>query len=477
MRRALPSAPLVIGLFALLGCSRGTQRHAAVQLSNTDSETSAAADAEVDAAAVALGAPVPAGSLHDVGFRFRVSVFHPHPAQPELLRELRKKLQAAGFRFREGANLDKAHPVVDLRTPTLDQLPPPPAEVMAYAAEGLSEEDKRLVSRSQAVTVLQFSGPAERALGDYVEALALSLALARKTHGYLWDEETRQLFTPARFASRVQAWTDRFPDVSQHVQLHAYRDGELLRIVSLGMVKFGLPDVVVNQVASTSSDSMSTLVNVVCQLVLERGALQQAGHLHIDLDAIQQPTFKRKATSNLKPNAAHVLDVELALATRANGDADNRLMEIAFPGPVDSLLERQDAALSQLFGFSGHAIAAVHDAELIAASERARKRLLTMRTRYSGKVPFGETLLVKAPFATPEGNREWMWVEVVRWQGDTIHGILNSDPSQIPGLAAGARVSVSSQEVFDYLLERGDAGQEGNETGAILLRREGKAPP
>lgn len=84
---------------------------------------------------------------------------------------------------------------------------------------------------------------------------------------------------------------------------------------------------------------------------------------------------------------------------------------------------------------------------------------------------------VKAPFATPDGSKEWMWVEVVRWDGDTIHGVLNTDPSQIPGLAAGARVSVSSQDVFDYLLERGDAGQEGNETGAIMLGRTGKAPP
>ena len=49
--------------------------------------------------------------------------------------------------------------------------------------------------------------------------------------------------------------------------------------------------------------------------------------------------------------------------------------------------------------------------------------------------------------------------------------------TQVPGLRAGARVSVSAQEIVDYVLEHGDAAPEGNETGAIIMRRQREMLP
>jgi uncharacterized protein YegJ (DUF2314 family)/predicted small lipoprotein YifL len=475
MRRALLSATLLVtGLLTLPGCSR-RKGPRDMPAARTVAEPGSPSGAEIDAAVVTLGAPVPAGSLRGERFRFRISIFHPQRPKPAMLRELRAQIRTADFALYQKDKAQNAGTVVDVQTPTLAQFPAPTTEDLEHMAHGLSQEDKRMLQSSQAVTALQFEGPSERALRDYPKALAITLALARRTQGYLWDDETRQVFNATSFARRMEGWKDGLPDVSEHVLQHAYRDGELLRIVSLGMVKFGLPDVVVSQVSLTSSDAMSALVNAVCQQVLERAALEETGRLRVDLDAIQQPAFRQRVTSHLKPNAKHVLDVDLAIATLAKGDADNRLMELAFPGPLDSLQERQNAALARLFSYGDEgATRAVHDEEMLAASARARKKLFAMRERYTKEPPFGETLQVKAPFPTPDGNTEWMWVEVMRWDGDTIHGVLNTNPSQIPSLRAGARVSVSAQELFDYVLERGDAGPEGNETGAILMRRQGK---
>ena len=46
-----------------------------------------------------------------------------------------------------------------------------------------------------------------------------------------------------------------------HLVIHEYADGELIRQVTLGQEKLGLPDLVVEQVSRQSSGAMSWLIN------------------------------------------------------------------------------------------------------------------------------------------------------------------------------------------------------------------------
>jgi uncharacterized protein YegJ (DUF2314 family) len=104
-----------------------------------------------------------------------------------------------------------------------------------------------------------------------------------------------------------------------------------------------------------------------------------------------------------------------------------------------------------------------------AASEAARKRLPELRKRFTAGLKPGEVLLLKAPFKTPEGKNEWMWVEVSIWKADgTIESILQNDPFQIPDLKSGARVRVKEAEIFDYLFTKPNGTVEGNETGKLI---------
>ena len=82
--------------------------------------------------------------------------------------------------------------------------------------------------------------------------------------------------------------------------------------------------------------------------------------------------------------------------------------------------------------------------------------------------------MVKGPFKTASGGNEWMWIEVVRWKGSKIEGILENDPFQVPNLKAGARVEVEEDSIFDYIYRHADGTREGNETSALI---EGQGNP
>jgi len=91
--------------------------------------------------------------------------------------------------------------------------------------------------------------------------------------------------------------------------------------------------------------------------------------------------------------------------------------------------------LHLLFGTSDETKMVDHYGGAVAsASAAARKRLLeVIRPRWTGLAD--GRLEIKAPFE----SREWMWVEVLRWNGDRIEGVLDSVPSLVPAEASGRR--------------------------------------
>ncbi|REN17115.1 DUF2314 domain-containing protein, partial [Mycobacterium tuberculosis] len=81
-----------------------------------------------------------------------------------------------------------------------------------------------------------------------------------------------------------------------------------------------------------------------------------------------------------------------------------------------------------------------HNDELLAASKAATAQLPKLREAFAKGLQPGEYILVKAPFTTRDGGNEWMWVEVARWNGDAIEGLLKNEPVDVPGLHAGQMV-------------------------------------
>jgi uncharacterized protein YegJ (DUF2314 family) len=351
---------------------------------------------------------------------------------------------------------------LDVRRPKREVLPPPSVETLGYFGKSLSAEQRAAVQTTADPMMVIMSGQHPKALRALT---VLAACLARATAGLVWDEHTRQMFTAAAFAAlRLDGWpAGGDPDVRAHVVVHQYADGELLRGVSLGMDKLGLPDLVVEQYSPTES-RMTSVMNLVAQTLFERGRLDVAGVLSVAVPELRHATLRADLQAGLV-DAEGRATVRLVQGSRQEGDAENRLIALR----LGENTEQQAAFVDALFGRRHDPTTQIeHDDELIAAMERARTGLRKLKAKFVSGLGPTETLTVKAPFRTSTGGNEWMWLQVTAWKGERLRGILDNDPDDVPGLARGARVEVSLATLADYGLYRGEELVEGHEFTKLL---------
>src|SRR5260221_11494436 len=126
--------------------------------------------------------------------------------------------------------------------------------------------------------------------------------------------------------------------------------------------------------------------------------------------------------------------------------------------------------IAYLFGSEDSLFKGQHNEELLAASAKARSKLSELPIAFIAGLQPSEFIELKAPFHTPDGGTEWMWVEVTSWKGDKIKGLLDNDPSFISDLHAGQVVEIQQEDVFDYIRHYPDKRIEGNTTSDIIRR-------
>ena len=439
------------------------------------SEPTAAQVVPGDGTTVDAGPPVPAGSLLADRFLFELAVYHLPKPKAEPLAAVAKLIRGKPLALKKAEDERPSEtPTVFVRFPSMSTYAPPDLDSLAYFARGLDDETKNALQRSESVTVLRFEGPGSQAVQTVSSANELVKELTGVTGGVIWDEETREVFSPEAYTPRIENSDSGAPDITKQITIHAYRNGDLLRLVTLGMAKFALPDVAVEDVSASAGNSMSSLINLACQHFVERHELEQPGTLTVSIKSLRNGQLKDSLTKSLRTGATGSVVLRLATAVPQQGDAENRLVNLAFPGSVSGLQQRHASQLAELFGADDSIVGVKHDEELDEASRRAKAKVMKLKPRFAQGPPPEEVLKVKAPFTTDDGGTEWMWVEVVRWQGSTIQGILDNEPYHVSGLHSGARVEVRQDSLFDYIFVKPDGGVEGNET-APLLERKGPA--
>lgn len=405
---------------------------------------------------------------------FQLALYYlPRPTHPPLpaLERLLPRFPSLHLE-RKGAAAEKAS--VRIADFTVDKYSPPTVDALRTCGQGLSEEQEEALQKAEEVFVLDFRYRPAEGFAVLREAHELLLALARETGGLLWDEETREVFTPEAWQERrLDLWHGALPDAPSQFTIHLYRSGELLRAISLGMGKLGLPDIVVEELPAGSSNSVGNLINLTAQTLLENGRLDSPGCLRLDVATLKNESLKRDISASYLDGATGQADLALVLGTREEGDPNNRLLEISFPPEGSpSRLEAQEALIIRLFGFEDAISYVDHDAELLEASRKAKQDFPRLAALAGKGFAPGERLLLKAPFKTDADGREWMWVEVVTWKGDLVNGILQNDPYEVSGLEAGARVEFRATDALDYIHYLPDGSELGNGTGSILRRRE-----
>jgi len=327
--------------------------------------------------------------------------------------------------------------------------------------------------------ILDFGHPKEQVWTALHTANALVEEVARKTGGLVWDEDTREVFTPDVWhEKRLASWASDNADVSTQTTIHAYPKDEYVRAITLGMAKLGLPDVVIEEIPQSSNVQFGNLINVFCQSIAEGETPRKPGAFKLDLKAIQNSTVRDGQMKSLKANAAAVACLTLRQGKWEEGDPKNRLIQLAadqYPG--DDIHAKQEAMTSGFFGADDSLVKVRHNDELLAASAKAKAKLPELRTAFNAGLPLGEFIEVKAPFRTQDGRTEWMWVEVTSWKGSAIKGLLRNEPSWVPELHAGQVVEVREEDLFDYIRQYADKHREGNTTGDIIQKMEkGESP-
>ncbi len=350
--------------------------------------------------------------------------------------------------------------------------PPLDMESIGYFGRGLSREQALALQNSKKALIVDIGYPARLTATMYPQALALMSALASEHDSLIWDSATREIFTVQAWREqRVDSWQNGYPDVQKHTTIHAYNNGEFVRAITLGMEKFGLPDIVVNDFGWSNSRAVGSLINLVTQTLVEGGEFSDDLSLEVDIRALKNDPVRENLLASSLDSAEHSIRLLLAPVAPEEGDPDNFILGIRFDTANGvSVQEQQEVLLDKLFGSEDSIAYVDHDAELVAASEAAHEKLPDLRSQFNDGLDPGAFIYLKAPFATSDGGKEWMWVEVTEWDKKVIRGLLQNDPYYVPDLRAGSKVTVNMDDVFDYMLQLPDGSIEGNTTGQIMLR-------
>lgn len=348
---------------------------------------------------------------------------------------------------------------------------PPSIESLRYFGRGLSQEQALALQKAPRALILGFAHPFQQNRSGLRRAEEFILELAKQEDTIIWDDETREAFTPEAWEkNRLRTWEGGTPDVSKQIVIHAYNNAGRTRAITLGMARFGLPDLVINDSVWSLNRPLGNTINALAQQLVEAGAPDDKGALNLKIAGLRHLGMRKILSDGVLPGGKGEGRLRLLETKAEAGDPSNALAVLSFDSyPGRDVTEHQTNFIIAVFGAQpDEVVYTKHDAALRAASAHARAQLPGLQAAFMRGFAPGEHLLVKAPFSTLDSGQEWMWIEVTEWNGDQIKGMLRSDPRNVPALKAGQMVSAHQSEIFDYLRVFPDGRTEGNETSKLL---------
>ncbi|UCV03037.1 DUF2314 domain-containing protein [Dechloromonas denitrificans] len=348
---------------------------------------------------------------------------------------------------------------------------PPSIESLRYFGRGLSQEQALALQKAPRALILGFAHPSQQKTSGLRRAEEFILELAKQEDAIIWDDETREAFTPEAWEkTRLRTWEGGIPDVSKQIVIHAYSNAGRTRAISLGMARFGLPDLVINDTVWSLNRPLGNAINALAQQLVEAGPPDDKGALNLKIAGLRHVGLRKSLSEGILSGGKGEGRLLLLETMAEAGDPDNALAVLSFDSyPGRDATEHQTNFVIALFGTQpDEVVYTKHDAALRAASTHARAQLPGLQKAFVRGFAPGEHLLVKAPFTTRDSGQEWMWIEVTEWNGDQVKGMLRSDPRNVPGLKAGQMVGAKQSELFDYLRVFPDGRTEGNETSKLL---------
>ncbi len=354
-----------------------------------------------------------------------------------------------------------------------DSFPIPNADFLEVY--GVEVDRPEALVKSQQVVIAWFAAPSDQAVQTLTTAQRAFARAAKESGGWVEDLDTQQLFGVEAFARRDPAGKleDWFV-VDAAPQDEAQPDGAV-RLVTRGLRRFGLPELVVEDV----DPGMAADVGVVLNAAAANLRKQKSGQMSIQTEMVS--------------GTATFVD-----GKRREDDPDDPLWKMSFDGQITvpgEDVEVEDSTASPVEGAAPPPVVAppVPVAEVVTppvppsppaptvdrsppppvgkprsldeAKSMVQARFQSVvRAAWEQGLSPGEVVAVSAPFRSRSGGKEYMWVELRSWEGGQLSGVLVNQPDDVPGLKKGDIVQVSTEEVFDYIWKKADGSREGNLT-------------
>ncbi|ADV50817.1 Protein of unknown function DUF2314 [Cellulophaga algicola DSM 14237] len=356
-----------------------------------------------------------------------------------------------------------------------NEYPAPSMDYLQHSAHNLSEEEMNSLQSPKKAVLINFSGTHENVIADQIQINSIIDSLIHSSTAMVTDYITYETFNSTSWKKdRVASFTAETKDITSQFTIHLYRDGDgdFCRAVTLGMRKFCLPDISIENISCRDSNSYASLINLLGQTLLELPKITKDSTVLLDINNIANDSVKSRLLNSLEENALKKGVLQLKSVEPQEGDDYNTQFQIVFNTKgYSSPQEEQQELISTIFGATDAITFIEHEEDILSASNRAKQKLPEFQKLFNNGLEPGYAILLKAPFKTDEDGQEWMWIEVTKWEGSTISGILQNDPFQIADLKAGAIVSAKQEAIFDYIYYHPDGTSEGNETGEIISKR------
>ncbi len=322
----------------------------------------------------------------------------------------------------------------------------PDAEfVTAY---GVEVDRPEALAESQEVVLAWFAGPREQSIETFAVAHSAFAAAARSTGGWIEDLDTQMLFGAEAWAGRdprgnLQNWfvvdEDEPPEGSGTT-----------RLVTRGLRRYGDFELVVEDVpVGTEADvgwaldaiaaTLHPLSEVPGQVTVDTASARGIARFEVSTPREDDPA---------EPLLRARFEGEIVV-----GDAPVIAAEPEVPAPTALSVELLPAPSRPSAPTT-----------LDEARAAVRESLVTLESAWAAGFPPGDVLAVCVPFTTASGGKEYLWVEVTRWQEGGLSGRLATEPSAVPGLHQGDTLNVRQADIFDYVYRRADGSKTGNLT-------------
>ena len=219
---------------------------------------------------------------------------------------------------------------------------------------GMDEEPPK--TWPHAIEVWLYS-PDKGLLQNVLDAQTLLYEFAKATGGLIADIEAKTVFeVDAWKKNRLNRWVDKYPYVPSHVTMTYLKRGRWYRARTMGMRKFGLPEITVAGFISSHLTELDALLKLTCQTLIERPFLDAGGRYRLNVSEIAETRLKDQLRKIGDESAPGTIEIELALIKTVDEHANHNLEIRCLHLPGLMLMQKQEYLVAQLFGASAHKV-------------------------------------------------------------------------------------------------------------------------